>query len=308
MAAIIHVRQLTKSYGDVRAVQGIDLEVNAGEIFAMLGPNGAGKSTTVEILEGLRPRDGGDVSVLGIDPARDPHQLKSKIGVVLQQTVFPNKIRVTEVIDLYGQLYNAHPNAKQLLERFALTDKASALYTTLSGGQKQKLALILAMINDPPIVFLDEPTTGVDAHTRRAIHDWLRELRAEGRTVFLTTHYIHEAEQLADRIAIVGRGKVIRIGTIDEISSGLTIESGIRLRTAAPLDCEALLRMPGVESARTENGSAALRVKNPAQAVAALVRHLDAQNNLLLDIDITRPTLEDVFLKLTGERIGEEEK
>src|ERR1041384_6296280 len=236
MEAIIHVQQLTKSYGDVRAVQGIDFEVRSGEIFAMLGPNGAGKSTTVEILEGLRPRDGGSVSVLGIDPALDPHQLKRRIGVVLQQTVFPNKLKVTEVIALYGSLYDAHPDSTALLERFSLAEKANAFYADLSGGQKQKLALILGMINDPPIVFLDEPTTGVDAHTRRAIHDWLRQLRSEGRTVFLTTHYIHEAEQLADRIAIVRRGKIIRLGTLNEICSGMTMESELRIRTLRPIN------------------------------------------------------------------------
>ncbi len=305
MTAIIQVHGLTKSYGDVHAVQGIDLEVGSGEIFAMLGPNGAGKSTTVEILEGLRPRDGGEVSVLGIDPARDPHDLKRRIGVVLQHTVFANKIRVSEVIDLYGKLYGAKPNAKALLERFALADKADAAYATLSGGQKQKLALILAMINDPPIVFLDEPTTGVDAHTRRTIHDWLRQMREEGRTVFLTTHYIHEAEQLADRIAIVGRGKVIRIGTLSEISAGLTVESEIRVRTKTPLDKGSVGKLPGVESVRTENGSASLRVVNPAQTLAALVRYLDANQNEMLDVDVWRPTLEDVFLKLTGERMGD---
>src|SRR5262245_17874268 len=254
MPEMIHVHQLTKNYGDVRAVQGIDFDVQSGEIFAMLGPNGAGKSTTVEILEGLRPRDGGEVSVLGIDPAQDPHRLKSKIGVVLQQTVFPNKIRVSEVIQLYGRLYNAVPDTKKLLDRFALADKANAFYSDLSGGQKQKLALILAMINDPPIVFLDEPTTGVDAHSRRAIHDWLRQLRAEGRTVFLTTHYIHEAEQLADRVAIVARGKIVRQGTIDEIGSGISVESEIRVRAARPLDHAALLKLPGVESVQSENG------------------------------------------------------
>src|SRR5215813_9683467 len=275
MSSIIHVNQLMKNYGDVRAVQGIDFEVQSGEIFAMLGPNGAGKSTTVEILEGLRPRDGGEVSVLGIDPARDPHRLKSKIGVVLQHTVFPNKIRVTEVIDLYGQLYGTRPDSKQLLDRFALTEKASALYTSLSGGQKQKLALILAMINDPPIVFLDEPTTGVDAHSRRAIHDWLRQLRGEGRTVFLTTHYIHEAEQLADRVAIVARGKIVRQGTVEEIGAGLTVESEIRVRAARPFVHEGLLNLAGVESATVENGSASMRSLDPARSVTALVHHLD---------------------------------
>src|SRR5215471_4492810 len=308
MTNVIQVHQLTKSYGDVRAVQGVDFEVRSGEIFAMLGPNGAGKSTTVEILEGLRPRDGGDVSVLAMDPAHDPHRLKSRIGVVLQQTVFPNKIRVSEVIDLYGRLYRSNPDSKTLLDRFALTEKAASDYADLSGGQKQKLALILAMINDPPIVFLDEPTTGVDAHSRRAIHDWLRQLRSEGRTVFLTTHYIHEAEQLADRIAIVGHGKVIRLGTITEISSGVTLESTIRLRTAFPLDKEAALKLPGVEAVEPQNGHTSLRVANPAQSVAALVRYLDSVRNELIDIDMSRPTLEDIFLTLTGEKIGGEEK
>jgi ABC-2 type transport system ATP-binding protein len=307
MAPIIQVEQLRKNYGDVRAVQGIDLEVQPGEIFAMLGPNGAGKSTTVEILEGLRPRDGGRVSVLGIDPADDPIQLKSRIGVVLQQTVFPNKIRVSEVIELYGHLYHAQPKTKELLQRFGLSEKANAYYTGLSGGQKQKLALILAMINDPPIVFLDEPTTGLDAHTRRTIHDWLRQLRSEGRTVFLTTHYIYEAEQLADRVAIVGRGKVIRQGTLEEIGAGVTVESELRIRAAKPLQMEALSALPGVISVRAENGAASLAVMSPAQTLSGLMRYLDSQNIELLDVAVQRPTLEDVFLKLTGERLGEEE-
>jgi ABC-2 type transport system ATP-binding protein len=307
MSAVIHVHQLTKSYGDIHAVQGIDLEVNSGEIFAMLGPNGAGKSTTVEILEGLRHRDGGDVSVLGIDPAHDANRLKSRIGVVLQQTVFPNKIRVREVIDLYSKLYNATPNSKELLERFALTEKADAFYADLSGGQKQKLALILAMINDPPIVFLDEPTTGVDAHSRRAIHDWLRQLRLEGRTVFLTTHYIHEAEQLADRVAIVARGKIVRQGTLDEIGAGLAVEAEIRVRTLQPVDLQALLQLPGVGSARIENGVVALQVRDAARTITDLVHYLDSHRNELLDVVLRRPTLEDVFLKITGERLAGEE-
>jgi ABC-2 type transport system ATP-binding protein len=233
--------------------------------------------------------------------------LKSRIGVVLQQTVFPNKIRVQEVIELYGRLYNSRPNAKDLLNRFALGEKANAFYANLSGGQKQKLALILAMINDPPIVFLDEPTTGVDAHSRRAIHDWLRQLRSEGRTVFLTTHYIHEAEQLADRVAIVARGKIVRQGTIAEIGSGLNVQSEVRVRARRGLDHAALSSLPGVSSVTAENGSAALRVRNPAETVTHLVRYLDSQGNELVDLAVWRPTLEDVFLSVTGERLTGEE-
>src|SRR5262249_20843606 len=163
------------------------------------------------------------------------------------------------------------------------------------------------MINDPPIVFLDEPTTGVDAHSRRAIHDWLRQLRAEGRTVFLTTHYIHEAEQLADRVAIVARGKVIRQGTIEEIGAGLTIESEIRIRAAGRLDPEDLSRLPSVQSAKVANGMASLRVLDPARAITSVVHYLDAQNSELLDVAVSRATLEDVFLKITGERLSGED-
>jgi ABC-2 type transport system ATP-binding protein len=318
MSAVIRVRNLTKSYGQVTAVQGIDFEVQAGEIFAMLGPNGAGKSTTVEVLEGLRHRDGGEVDVLGIDPAREPDRLKSNIGVALQSTGFPGKIRVVELVELYGKLYRTKPNTKDLLERFDLSDKARAYYETLSGGQQQKVALILAMINNPTLVFLDEPTTGLDAHTRRKIHDWLRELRAQGRTVFLTTHYIHEAEQLADRVAILARGRIIRQGRVDEMSKGVDVHSQISIRTASALPEAAAASLAGVVACRTANGNESrkagtaaggvayqLTVQNPADAVPSLVRYLDSTGNKLLAIDIWRPTLEDLFLRLTGEHMDE---
>jgi ABC-2 type transport system ATP-binding protein len=294
MQTVIDVRGLTKSYADVQAVRGIDFEVKAGEIFSMLGPNGAGKSTTVEILEGLRPRDGGDVKVLDIDPAEDSERLKSRIGVALQSTAFPGKIRLFELIELYGRLYRTKPNVKQLLERFDLAEKSKAYFETLSGGQQQKAALILAMINDPPIVFLDEPSSGLDAHTRRTIHDWLRDLRAQGRTVFLTTHYIHEAEQLSDRVAILAQGKIIKTGTIAELAAGSSLESEIRFRTAKPLD-----------GMKEENGMYVLRVVQPAEQISNLVRELDASGNKLIDIEVSRPTLEDLFIKLTGERMQE---
>jgi ABC-2 type transport system ATP-binding protein len=303
MTNIIQARDLTKSYGDVHAVQGIDFEVRQGEIFAMLGPNGAGKSTTVEVLEGLRPRDGGHVQVLGIDPGREPDRLKSSIGVALQSTAFPNKIRVIELIELYGKLYRTRPDAKKLLERFDLKDKSRALYETLSGGQKQKVALILAMINDPSLVFLDEPTTGLDAHARRTIHDWLRELRDQGRTVFLTTHYIHEAEQLADRVAILSRGKIVRQGSLQEVAHGVSIESEIRIRTSAPLPDGIAGILADVTACRLVDGEFYLTATNAAEAVSSLIRFLDSNNNRLLDIHVRRPTLEDLFLRLTGEQI-----
>jgi ABC-2 type transport system ATP-binding protein len=305
MQSVIEVRGLQKSYGDVHAVQGIDFEVKAGEIFAMLGPNGAGKSTTVEILEGLRSRDKGELSVLGIDPGRDSGGLKSRIGVALQSTAFPGKIRVVELIELYGRLYRSRPNTKKLLERFELADKAKAFFETLSGGQQQKLALILAMINDPPLVFLDEPSSGLDAHTRRTIHDWLRELRAQGRTVFLTTHYIHEAEQLSDRVAILRRGKIVKQGTIADLATGLSLQSEVRFRMANATNVEKLASLPGVASADQHDGTYILKVTMPADAISELVRYLDSTGNRLADIEVSRPTLEDLFLKLTGEQTEE---
>jgi len=305
MQSVIEVRGLYKSYGDVHAVQGVDFEVKAGEIFAMLGPNGAGKSTTVEILEGLRPRDKGELSVLGIDPGRDSGGLKSRIGVALQSTAFPGKIRVVELIELYGRLYRSRPNAKKLLERFELADKAKAFFETLSGGQQQKLALILAMINDPPLVFLDEPSSGLDAHTRRTIHDWLRELRAQGRTVFLTTHYIHEAEQLSDRVAILRRGKIVKQGTIADLATGLSLQSEVRFRVEKATSVEKLAALPAVVSADENDGTYVLKVKQPAAAISELVRYLDGTGNRLADIEVSRPTLEDLFLKLTGEQTEE---
>jgi ABC-2 type transport system ATP-binding protein len=305
MQSVIEVRGLHKSYGDVCAVQGIDFEVKAGEIFAMLGPNGAGKSTTVEILEGLRARDKGELFVLGIDPGRDTGGLKSRIGVALQSTAFPGKIRVVELIELYGRLYRARPNARKLLERFELADKAKAFFETLSGGQQQKLALILAMINDPPLVFLDEPSSGLDAHTRRTIHDWLRELRAQGRTVFLTTHYIHEAEQLSDRVAILRRGKIVKQGTIADLATGLSLQSEVRFRSANPANIDKLGSLPGVAGVDQNDGTYILKVAQPAETISELVRYLDGTGNRMADIEVSRPTLEDLFLKLTGEHTEE---
>lgn len=304
---LIHVRELRRSYGDVRAVDGVDFEVRPGEIFAMLGPNGAGKSTTVEILEGLRQRDGGIVSVLGFDPATEPEKLKSRIGVALQSSEFPDKIRVRELIDLYGRLYKTRPDAKALLERFDLTDKAGAFYGTLSGGQKQKMALVLALINDPQLIFLDEPTNGLDARTRRSVHDWLRELRSEGRTIFLTTHYIHEAEQLSDRVAILTSGRIVRQGALMEISLGLRLESELRIRTEKPFVSDAVGSLESVRSYTSSDGFVVLKVDDPARAVSSLVRLLDSIGNRLTEIAISMPTLEDMYLELTGERVEGEE-
>ncbi len=202
----IYVRGLRKSYGDFEAVKGIDFEVRPGEVFGLLGPNGAGKTSTVEILEGLRPRSGGEVTVLDFDPDRQKQKLKDRIGVCLQATNLPDKITVREALDLFGAFYSRTVDGEPLLKRLQLWEKKDAGYATLSGGQKQRLAIALALINDPQMLFLDEPTSGLDPQVRLEIRDLIEELRAEKRTILMTTHYIEEAERLCDRVAIIDDG------------------------------------------------------------------------------------------------------
>ena len=212
--AIIKVRAHQKITANSPAVKGIDFEVRAGEVFGLLGPNGAGKTTTVEILEGLRPRTGGDVSVLGFDPGAQSKQLKDRIGVCLQATNLPEKIKVREAIDLFAVFYSRTVDGDALLKRLSLWEKREALYGQLSGGQKQRLALALALLNDPQLLFLDEPSAGLDPQARLEIHELIPELRREQRSILLTTHYIEEAEKLCDRVAIVDEGRIIvAIGT-----------------------------------------------------------------------------------------------
>src|SRR5580658_10782157 len=205
----ISVESLKKSYGDVHAVKGIDFTIQSGEVFGLLGPNGAGKTTTVEILEGLRPRSGGEVTVLGFDPEKQKQQLKDRIGVCLQATNMPEKIRVREALRVFSSFYSRNVDANQILKRLQLEDKRDAFYSTLSGGQKQRLALALALVNDPALLFLDEPTTGLDPQVRAEIHGLLEQSRDEKRTILLTTHYIEEAERLCDRVAIIDQGRII---------------------------------------------------------------------------------------------------
>src|SRR6204780_1876429 len=203
----ISVHGLKKSYGEVEAVKGIDFEIQPGEVFGLLGPNGAGKTTTVEILEGLRPRSEGKVEVLGFDPDRQRQKLKDRIGVCLQATNLPEKIRVREAMQVFASFYSRNVDLNKLMQRLQLEEKRDAFYGTLSGGQKQRLALALALVNDPQLIFLDEPTTGLDPQVRVEIHSLLEELKKEHRTILMTTHYIEESERLCDRGALVDEGK-----------------------------------------------------------------------------------------------------
>jgi ABC-2 type transport system ATP-binding protein len=299
---VIEVRDLRKSYGEVHAVRGLDFEVSRGEVFGLLGPNGAGKTSTVEILEGLRPRTAGSVRVLGLDPGADTKALKDRIGVCLQQTNLPEKLRVSEALDWFGAFYSRTADAAKILERLQLTEKKNAAYGTLSGGQKQRVAIALALINDPEIVFFDEPTSGLDPQVRLEIHGLIQQLRDDQRSIILTTHYIEEAERLCDRVAIVDEGKIVAVGTPREILERTMGESRIEIRTEQPMPPDPPVNgLPHEFSAGRH--AITLWSAKPARAIADLVKWVDAQSLGLEDIHLKRPTLEDAFIKLTGKSL-----
>src|ERR1700712_4990160 len=292
----ISVRGLRKNYGDVEAVKGIDFEVHTGEVFGLLGPNGAGKTTTVEILEGIRQRSSGEVRVLNFDPDKQKTKLKDRIGVCLQATNLPNKIKVIEALHLFGSLYSRMLDPLELLKRLHLEDKREAFYSTLSGGQKQRLAIALGLINDPSLLFLDEPTTGLDPQVRLEIHGLLSELRSEKRTILLTTHYIEEAERLCDRVAIVDAGKVIAIGTPRELQDRSAGKSSIEIVCEQTLNGLAMPEWPEATQTQLSEDGRHLTVasKRPARTLVEIVKWVDAQGVGLEDVHLARPTLEDV--------------
>jgi ABC-2 type transport system ATP-binding protein len=296
----IRVRGLTKRYGDVRAVDGVDFDVAPGEIFGLLGPNGAGKTTTVEILEGLRAPDDGEVSVLGIDVAKGADKLKPRIGVSLQTAALYPKLTVTEVIDLFRSFYaTARPTA-DLIEALDLGERRTAQTRVLSGGQRQRLAVALALVNDPELVFLDEPTTGLDPAARRSLWDLVLGLKAQGRTILLTTHYMEEAEVLCDRLAIMDHGKILEMGTVDELISKRFNERAVRFDRLEELSTAELEALPAVVSVKEDSREVLLYTRDVGATIGALLalteqRGLEPQN-----LAIRRATLEDVFLDLTG--------
>ena len=303
----IYVRGLRKSYDGFEAVKGIDFEVRPGEVFGLLGPNGAGKTSTVEILEGLRPRTAGDVKVLDFDPDRQKQRLKDRIGVCLQATNLPDKITVREALNLFGSFYSRTVDGEALLKRLQLWEKKDAYYATLSGGQKQRLAIALALINDPQMLFLDEPTSGLDPQVRLEIRDLIEELRAEKRTIVMTTHYIEEAERLCDRVAIIDDGLIIASGSPRELQAKSANQAAIEIAFTQPWTGDALPAWPDAVRSTMSEDRRHVKVTSahPARTLVEMVKWTDAQGIELDDVRLNRPTLEDVFIELTGKRLRE---
>ena len=302
---VIQVDDIYKNYGSVEAVRGLSFSVQAGEVFGLLGPNGAGKTSTVEILEGLRTPDRGSARVCGLDPGKSGDEYKQLIGAVLQSTALPDKIRVAEAIELFARFYRQRADTEHLIKQFQLEEKRNAFYSQLSGGQKQRLALAMALVNNPTVVFLDEPTAGLDPQVRREIYGVIEELKRGKKTVLLTTHYIEEAERLCDRVAIVDHGRVIATGTPRELKQSSAGSTRIEVRLARPVTNGALGRLEGVSDSREFDGSYVLHSARPPQTIVALVKHLETENNELQALEMFSPTLEDVFIELTGRRLRE---
>ncbi|HEY4282662.1 MAG TPA: ABC transporter ATP-binding protein [Chthoniobacterales bacterium] len=301
----IYVRGLRKSYDAFEAVKGIDFEVRAGEVFGLLGPNGAGKTTTVEILEGLRPRTDGEVRVLGLDSQRQKKELKDRIGVCLQATNLPDKMRVREALNLFAAFYSRNADGDAILKRLQLWEKRDAYYASLSGGQKQRLAIAMALINEPQLLFLDEPTTGLDPQVRLEIRDLIEELRAEKRTILMTTHYIEEAERLCDRVAIIDAGKIIAIGAPRELQEKSAEQSGIEIKLTQSLRGNDIPNFADTISATISEDKRHIKVQSshPARTLVDMVKWIDAQGYELEDVHLKRPTLEDVFIEMTGKKL-----
>ncbi|HZI92879.1 MAG TPA: ABC transporter ATP-binding protein [Patescibacteria group bacterium] len=311
---------LTKRYesrtGPVDAVNGLDLDVRTGECFGLLGPNGAGKTTTIEILEGLLSPTAGDVEVLGMRWGRDQDDLRQRIGISLQETRFAEKLTVAETLNLFRSFYRAGIEPAAAMEQVSLTEKAKAWVGKLSGGQRQRLAVACALVGDPELLFLDEPTTGLDPQSRRQLWEIIRGLRARGRTVMITTHYMDEAERLCDRVAVVDYGKVIALGAPADLISRLGGEhvvefavngGGPGVDASGGIDEKTLLTLPAVSSVRIEATGVALTVTEPHLAIPGLLQKLQSESLELARLTTRHVSLEDVFVTLTGRHLRDDQ-
>jgi ABC-2 type transport system ATP-binding protein len=304
------VHGLRKAYSDVVAVDGLDLEVRAGECFGLLGPNGAGKTTTIEICEGLLSPDAGTVELLGMRWENDAAELRQRLGVQLQETQLSEKLTVDETVRLFRSFYRRGPSVAEVIAMVQLEEKRSSRVGGLSGGQKQRLAMACALVGDPDLLFLDEPTTGLDPQARRQLWELIERFKTEGRTIILTTHYMDEAERLSDRVAIMDHGKVIALGSPRELIASIGAEHMVAFAMdgggAAPLNLASLERLDGVSVARCENGGYELQVRELHRAVAALFEETARRGIVVTDLRTHSATLEDVFVSLTGRHLRDE--
>ena len=303
----VQVKGFRKLYGDFVAVDGIDFDVEPGEIFGLLGPNGAGKTSTLECLEGLRPADGGSLRVGGIDPLQEPRRLRDVIGVQLQSAGLPDTITPEEAMRLFCA-YHGVPPRFELLDRLGLEEKRAAQYAQLSGGQQRRLALAIAVAHDPQVLFLDEPTAGLDVASRVELHDVMRERRAAGSTILLATHDMAEAEEMADRVAILLHGRIAAIGTPREITATGAGLTRISVRTQGDSLGDVGLELPAVEHSGHDEDYRIFFSTDIGPTVAAVIGHVQTQGDTLIDLRVERPSLEERFLEITGAgRLEEEE-
>jgi ABC-2 type transport system ATP-binding protein len=304
----LRVQALRKAYQDVVAVSSLDLEVPAGECFGLLGPNGAGKTTTIEICEGLTRRDSGQVEVLGMRWETDARALKQRLGIQLQETQLSDKLTVEETVRLFRSFFDKGPTPDRVIALVQLEEKRRSRVGTLSGGQKQRLALACALVGDPEILFLDEPTTGLDPQARRQLWDLIEEFKRAGKTILLTTHYMDEAERLCERVAIMDHGKIIALGSPRELVASIGVEHVVEFSAdgAERLDLATLRAINGVRDARVDNGVVRMQVTALHSAVPALLAELVRLDIRLTELRTHSATLEDVFVTLTGRHLRDE--
>jgi ABC-2 type transport system ATP-binding protein len=299
---VVRVEGIRKLYGRTVAVDDVSFEVRPGEIFGLIGPNGAGKTTTMECVEGLRSPDHGSIAVLGLDPVRDVYRLQDRIGVQLQEAQLQKRIKVREAVDLWASLYRKSVNPERLLEQLGLVEKQNAWFMTLSGGQKQRLFIALALINDPELVFLDELTTGLDPQARRAIWELVRNIRQRGKTVFMTTHLMDEAERLCDRVAIIDRGRIIDIDSPTALVRRHCPERTVIVTTPQPSADAIFRQLPSVTAVERRDDNVSIQGRGD-DFVTTVVQCLAVHAIPVTDLRTESPTLEDVFLRVTGHSI-----